>query len=410
MPLTEAMKCLGITVWIDLERAGWGDDIVGEVSDGMADATYVLAIITRSFVEKGWPIRELNSAISLEITKKETKVLPVFAGSDKEIEALRDEFPLIHGQLFRRWEDNPDEIAKAVKELLDRAYRLSQLRIAADERSAITTDFWAGNYAEAAVGSQTRLELALANDEREAAALAFANLLLIARGRREFGYLVETMQRYFPLLPIRRLPDEYRFRIYKELFVYYYERDDFTRSALYLERMERIDPTLMAYTPSDEWMPGTIRWRKAHLEWLLEPTKRSLSNSIALSQEGYAYLEDVARSNPNTAGLASASLNLGWLYYLGGDQVSMDYLDLAIAKAAGFSPRTRIETEVTRALARAKFGAIPEEEALRRVADIRSTPEGERQPLRSYAFLGREPDTELIRKWLAALRGSKPIP
>ncbi len=390
-PLTEELARRGVTYWVDIAEFSWGDDLVRGINEGLANSEYTIVVFTTSFLAKAWPLREFSSALSMEIAKEETHVLPLFAGTDAEIDTLRARIPLIHSKIFLRWQDDAAEVAESLVQLLARSKRLYALRSLADEEYQLTTAFWAGRYSEAASSAQTALELAISRQDYDIAALSLANLILISRSRSRFADVVFLMRRYFPSIPFKKISDDYKYRLVKELFVYYYEIEDFERSALYLQRMEAIDPSLMLYTPSDDWLPGTIRWRKAHLRWIKDVSGAALANSISIAQEGVSYLQDVARENPNSAGLASASLNVGWLYFLDDNPICLDYFEQAVALSGGYSPRTRIEAEVAQEMAAAKFGMRRTAAAMGRTSTLVSRLKQAGYPNRSYAFLERDP-------------------
>ncbi|PRY40539.1 hypothetical protein [Umezawaea tangerina] len=279
----------------------------------------------------------------------------------------------------------------------------ANLESVSDLEYSVTTAFWAGRYSESATMSQTFLELAITRRDFEIAALFLANLILINRSRGRFSIVYYLMCRYFPQIPVRKLPNEYKLRLFKELFVYYYELEDFARSARYLERMERIDPFLLSYTPSDDWIPGTVRWRKAHLGWILEPTSRSLHNSLAIAQEGVEYLQGRVAVNPNTAGLASAKLNVGWLYFLEDNPICLDYFDESASLADGYSPRTLLESRTARMVAASKFATGQNRNIWKSWQTLRSAIESDGSPTRSYAFLARDQSWSAIWPHLATL-------
>lgn len=281
------------------------------------------------------------------------------------------------------------------------------LVLASDIRYAVTSAFWAGNYSESATRSQTLLELAIRQNDLETAAHFLSNLILISRSRQRFSDVAYLMRRYFPAIGFRRLPSAYRLRLMKELFVYYYEIEDFRRSQLCLQRMEAIDSSLMTYTPLDDWMPGTIRWRKAHLDWICCPSKMALGNSIALAQEGVEYLAEVVQYNPNTAGLASAKLNVGWLYFLDNNPICLDYFEEATSLAMAYSPRTRIEADIAKSIGAAKFRLQSPESSLSEVALLKNELLTKGYPLRSYAFVADDSEWSAIGRALGLLQPGK---
>lgn len=396
-PLAHELNRLGISFWLDSGEVQWGDDVVRNIDAGLKNSRFILAIITPSFADARWARREFSSALSAELSADETRVLPLFAGTEDEIFLLRREFALAYSKMFMRWDDNPQAIAARVADRLRQSTQIARLVQAENDEYVITTAFWAGRYAESATKSQTILEIALRNNDHAIAALALANLILINRSRREFAMVIYYMKKYFKEISMAKVPREYKLRLMKELFVYYYEREDFARAALYLERMERIDPQLMSYTPADDWIPGTVRWRKAHLQWLMSPSSTALRSGISLAQEGVAYLEDVLRYNPNSAGLASSRLNVGWLYFLDGGPVCIDYFEQAIADASNWSPRTEIEARIARMVAEVQFKVTPWKSAMAELSFLVHRLEAGGFPMRTYAFLKNSSELPAVK-------------
>jgi tetratricopeptide (TPR) repeat protein len=239
--------------------------------------------------------------------------------------------------------------------------------------------------------------MAIRAGDFDTAALALANLILINRNRNRFRAVVYLMQRYFQQIPIKKISPEYRYRLFKELFIYYHETDNFPRAMIYLDRLQRIDSSLMMYTPSDDWIPGIIRWRKAHLGWIMDPSGKSLMRSVAEAQEGVIYLQEALHENPNSAGLASAYLNVGWLYFIQDNPVCLDYFDQAVQNALDFSPRTEGQAMLAQAFAEAKFGLESHENALGKafIALGRLAAGGYAQ--RSYAFLQKDREWKFVK-------------
>lgn len=110
--IEEKFKVYDISIWVDNNEITWGDSITSKINIGLRNSKYVIVIISNAFNLKNWPQTEMNSMLSIEISEGETKLLPLFVGSDEDINALRKEYPLLHSKLFIKWENNADNIAK----------------------------------------------------------------------------------------------------------------------------------------------------------------------------------------------------------------------------------------------------------------------------------------------------------
>ncbi|WP_217923128.1 toll/interleukin-1 receptor domain-containing protein [Miltoncostaea oceani] len=402
-PILGALDQRGISYWVDSHEMRWGTDIVAAIESGLRSAETALVVFSTAYVDAPWARREYSALVSMEIRGEGARILPLVVGDDDEIAKVRAAFPLVHSRLFHRWVNDADETARKIADVLSQGYRMQEALRLDDEEMLISTAFWAGRFNESVVRSQTLLELALARRDYETAALGLANLILIARSRGQVGHVRFLLQRYMGDIPVRRLSAAFEYRLMKELFVYYYEQEAFDLSARYLTRMERLDSELMTFTPSDDWIPGTVRWRKAHLLWMQEPTRRRLREGLAVAQDGVTYLTGVLRENPNSAGLASAILNVGWLYVLAENPVALDYFAMAQEHARGFSPRTRSEAELGEIVAMRWLRVLNDGEAESRARGVREDLRRLGFPPRTYAFLGRVADWPVVRRLVAGV-------
>ena len=114
IPIVEACEAIGLVVFVDKDGIKWGDSITEKINLAIAHSKYFLAVISSTSVNKSWPMRELNSAIAREIECKQ-KILPLIIGDSQ---AVLKELPLIKDKLYLKWEDNPNDVAKAIKALV----------------------------------------------------------------------------------------------------------------------------------------------------------------------------------------------------------------------------------------------------------------------------------------------------
>lgn len=90
--LVRHLKDKGIRVWFDEEQIRLGDLVTLKVEEGLRRSTYVLACLTTNFLESKWCRAEYGSMLNREITKGETRVIPVVLG-DFDADCL---FPLLY--------------------------------------------------------------------------------------------------------------------------------------------------------------------------------------------------------------------------------------------------------------------------------------------------------------------------
>lgn len=115
VPLSHSLKNQGVKVFIDCFEIGWGDSLVAKINTALKKSKYVIAIISESSVNKSWPMKELNAVLSSEIGSGHTKLLPLIVGDH---DMLIKEIPLLADKVFETYNDNIEEIADKVKQLL----------------------------------------------------------------------------------------------------------------------------------------------------------------------------------------------------------------------------------------------------------------------------------------------------
>jgi RNA-directed DNA polymerase len=107
-PIYEACAKLGLKVFLDEAHIGWGQSFTEKINSALGSARTVLAIISPEAVAKEWPIVEVNTALSLEVSGHK-KVVPLIVGKPD-----LSKLPLIQGKDSMYWTGD----AKAVAERL----------------------------------------------------------------------------------------------------------------------------------------------------------------------------------------------------------------------------------------------------------------------------------------------------
>src|SRR5205809_86812 len=66
-PLAAALRSRGFAVWLDRDAlTGDASALTSEIQAGLTDCHAGIVILSRQFVRKDWPIRELETLLSLE--------------------------------------------------------------------------------------------------------------------------------------------------------------------------------------------------------------------------------------------------------------------------------------------------------------------------------------------------------
>lgn len=118
-PVANALRLMNATIWLDESELTVGDSLVGEIQSALTMSKFIVPFISKSFIEKGWPLEELFSSLSHQISEGGKRVLPVII--DIRHEDLRRSLPFIAEKLYLRWSDNPEHIARELLNALKRS-------------------------------------------------------------------------------------------------------------------------------------------------------------------------------------------------------------------------------------------------------------------------------------------------
>jgi hypothetical protein len=99
-PLVAAFKREAISYWYDEAEIKWGDSIVEKVNEGLRISRYVIVVISKYFLLKRWPQRELNSVLNVESSTGKVRVLPLIVGTDKVKRDIFQKYPLLNDKFY----------------------------------------------------------------------------------------------------------------------------------------------------------------------------------------------------------------------------------------------------------------------------------------------------------------------
>ena len=119
-PLVEAFKREGISFWYDEAEIKWGDSIIEKVNEGLRVSRYVIVVVSKYFLSKNWPKRELNSALSIEASTGKVRVLPLVAGTEEARSSIFQKYPILNDKFYLTWENDSQKIIDALKVRLGR--------------------------------------------------------------------------------------------------------------------------------------------------------------------------------------------------------------------------------------------------------------------------------------------------
>ena len=148
-PLAAALRSAGLTVWLDNTELVLGDSLREKIDDGLARSRFGVVILSKSFLAKEWPRKELNGLVGLEDDGRKV-ILPVWHGIDKAL--LLQYSPLLSDRVAASTEQGIDAVAMAIVRAVLQpgsgspsetspglAIRFSRLLGGTPDRTAITT-------------------------------------------------------------------------------------------------------------------------------------------------------------------------------------------------------------------------------------------------------------------------------
>jgi hypothetical protein len=123
-PLVAAFKRESISYWYDKAEIKWGDSIIEKVNDGLRISRYVIVVISKSFLSKNWPKRELNSALNIEASTGKVRVLPLIVGTGEVKRDIFQKYPLLNDKFYLTWENDTQKICDILKDRLGRTNKI----------------------------------------------------------------------------------------------------------------------------------------------------------------------------------------------------------------------------------------------------------------------------------------------
>ena len=114
-PLIIAFKKANISYWYDEAEIKWGDSIPEKVNEGLKISRYVIVVLSEFFVLKKWPQRELNSALNVEASSGEVRVLPLLIGTDEIKKDILNKYPILNDKFYLTWNYDTNTIVDALK-------------------------------------------------------------------------------------------------------------------------------------------------------------------------------------------------------------------------------------------------------------------------------------------------------
>jgi hypothetical protein len=111
-PLVKAFLVKNILCWVDEAEIRWGDSITQKVNEGLRISRYVIVVLSKSSINKNWPMREMYAVMNQEAASGEVKILPLLVGDRTARENIMKQLPLLGDKTYLIWNGNPESIVE----------------------------------------------------------------------------------------------------------------------------------------------------------------------------------------------------------------------------------------------------------------------------------------------------------
>lgn len=125
-PLANTLKKEGISCWLDEAEILWGDSITEKINEGLTKPLFVIVVLSKNFLSKKYPQRELNAILNIEASTGEVKVLPLIVGNKKTKQDIFKKYPLINDKYYLTWDGRVEHIISELKKRLSKFKKNTQ--------------------------------------------------------------------------------------------------------------------------------------------------------------------------------------------------------------------------------------------------------------------------------------------
>lgn len=99
-PLVILLSHYGFDVWFDRTNISLGEEIFETIEEGIQKSSFGVFILSKNFIEKKWPMHELDLFLKKEQLNKRNNILPIFYDISKEI--INEKIPELHNKAFEK--------------------------------------------------------------------------------------------------------------------------------------------------------------------------------------------------------------------------------------------------------------------------------------------------------------------
>lgn len=117
-PLVNSLSGIGVECWLDEAEISLGDSITEKVNEGLKISSYIIVILSRSFLTKNWPKKELWSVLNIESKSGRKIIIPIVVGTSLEVDSTLEDLPLLNDKLFLLWDGDVNKAANSIKNVV----------------------------------------------------------------------------------------------------------------------------------------------------------------------------------------------------------------------------------------------------------------------------------------------------
>lgn len=117
MPLSEALRARGVSVWLDQWVIELGDSISASISEGLRQSRFGIVVLSKAFFTRAWPKKELGALFAKE-SSGATHIIPVW--HHIEYDEVWENAPLLADKMAARSSDGVASIVERILRLLAR--------------------------------------------------------------------------------------------------------------------------------------------------------------------------------------------------------------------------------------------------------------------------------------------------
>lgn len=111
-PLAELLRSGGARVWYDEHSLKYGDSLRESIEGGLAGCRYCVVILSRSFFNKKWTVKELNGVFTRDVYDSNKSIIPIYYDiTPEEVSAI---YPMLSDILGIQYKGDISECVRLV--------------------------------------------------------------------------------------------------------------------------------------------------------------------------------------------------------------------------------------------------------------------------------------------------------